>query len=112
MASNKFCLTQDEQLVEDNGEIEEGPIEVISLDQVSREPDPLFHRLEWTTLDLQNENELQELYNLLTNHYVEDNDAMFRLNYSTAFLNWCVCYLKAIRFAGGVKMNFYLLGKH
>jgi glycylpeptide N-tetradecanoyltransferase len=100
MASNKFYLTQDKPRVEDNREVEEGPIEVINPDQVSKEPDPLFHGLEWTTLDLQNENELQELYNLLTNHYVEDDDAMFRLNYSTTFLNWYVCYLKAIRYAG------------
>jgi glycylpeptide N-tetradecanoyltransferase len=107
MASNKFCITQNEPLVEDNGEVEEGPIEVINPDQVLREPDPLFRELEWTTLDLKNENELQELYSLLTNHYVEDNDAMFRLNYPTAFLNWYVFTLKAIRFAGNVKMNFY-----
>jgi glycylpeptide N-tetradecanoyltransferase len=100
MASNKFYLTQDKPRVEDNREVEEGPIEVINPDQVSKEPNPLFHGLEWTTLDLQNENELQELYNLLTNHYVEDDDAMFRLNYSTTFLNWYVCYLKAIRYAG------------
>src|SRR5271167_4864913 len=107
MASNKFCLTQDELRVEDNEEAEEGPIKMINSDQVPKEPDPLFHGLEWTTLDLQNENELQELYNLLTNHYVEDNNSMFRLNYSTDFLNWCVRYLKAIRFARGMKMNFY-----
>ena len=65
MASNKFCLTQDEPRVEDNGEVEERPIDVVNPDQVSKEPDPLFHGLEWTTLDLQNENELQELYNLV-----------------------------------------------
>ena len=37
-----------------------------------------------------NNNQLEEVYELLTNHYVEDEEAMFRFNYSVSFLNWCV----------------------
>ena len=33
---------------------------------------------------------VDELYDLLSNHYVEDDDAMFRFNYSSSFLNWSV----------------------
>jgi glycylpeptide N-tetradecanoyltransferase len=91
MASNKFWPTQPEPQVDDNWQAEEGPIEVMNRDKVPKKPDPLIDGLEWTTLDLENDNELQELYGLLTNHYVEDQDEMFRLNYSTAFLNWYVC---------------------
>lgn len=32
--------------------------------------------------------QLEEVYDLLTGHYVEDGDAMFRFNYSPSFLNW------------------------
>ena len=32
--------------------------------------------------------QLEEVYELLTGHYVEDDEAMFRFNYSVSFLNW------------------------
>ncbi|KAL9124296.1 MAG: hypothetical protein Q9217_006364 [Psora testacea] len=32
--------------------------------------------------------QLEEVYELLTGHYVEDDGAMFRFNYSVSFLNW------------------------
>ena len=32
--------------------------------------------------------QIKEVYELLTHHYVEDMEAMFRFNYSEAFLNW------------------------
>ena len=31
---------------------------------------------------------LKEVYELLMGHYVEDDAAMFRFNYSISFLNW------------------------
>ena len=34
--------------------------------------------------------QLEEVYELLTHHYVEDDDAMFRFNYSVSFLSWSV----------------------
>lgn len=34
--------------------------------------------------------QLSELYDLLTNNYVEDDDEMFRFNYKMEFLRWCV----------------------
>lgn len=33
---------------------------------------------------------MAELYDLLTGHYVEDQEAMFRFNYSPSFLNWAL----------------------
>jgi len=33
---------------------------------------------------------MNEVYNLLTGHYVEDREAMFRFNYSASFLNWAL----------------------
>jgi hypothetical protein len=34
--------------------------------------------------------QLQELYQLLNENYVEDDDNMFRFDYSADFLLWCV----------------------
>jgi glycylpeptide N-tetradecanoyltransferase len=31
---------------------------------------------------------LKEVYDLLNGHYVEDDAAMFRFNYSVSFLRW------------------------
>ncbi len=36
------------------------------------------------------ESELKELYNLLNENYVEDDDNMFRFDYSTEFLKWAL----------------------
>ncbi|CAJ0640381.1 5136_t:CDS:2 [Entrophospora sp. SA101] len=66
-------------------------------DEIRKDPYNLPKEFEWTSLELNNENELKELYNLLTNNYVEDDDAMFRFDYSPEFLKWALMppgYLK------------------
>jgi glycylpeptide N-tetradecanoyltransferase len=45
---------------------------------------------EWCTVNLADENEATEVYNLLTNHYVEDSDGKFRFDYSIDFLRWAL----------------------
>lgn len=88
MASFKFWQTQPVIRFDDKGEVVDGPIKQINIDEVSKTPDQLIEGFEWVTLDLDDEEELRELYELLTNHYVEDGSAMFRFNYSRPFLNW------------------------
>ncbi|XP_071957091.1 glycylpeptide N-tetradecanoyltransferase 1-like isoform X2 [Antedon mediterranea] len=44
----------------------------------------------WDTLDIKNPAQLDELYNLLSNNYVEDDDNMFRFDYSKDFLLWAL----------------------
>jgi glycylpeptide N-tetradecanoyltransferase len=44
----------------------------------------------WSDLDLTNDEQADELYNLLTQNYVEDDDAMFRFDYSVKFLRWAL----------------------
>lgn len=89
MASYKFWQTQPVPRFDDKEEsITEGPIKRIDPAKVSKEPDALVEGFEWSTLDLTNQEELHELYDLLTNHYVEDDNAMFRFNYSRSFLHW------------------------
>jgi glycylpeptide N-tetradecanoyltransferase len=92
MASYKFWATQPVPRFDEDkaAPTPDGPIKVIKPEEVSKEPDALIEGFEWVTLDLTDETELVELYELLTNHYVEDDNAMFRFNYSRGFLNWFV----------------------
>lgn len=92
MASYKFWQTQPVPHFDDK-ESAGGPIKRIDPEKVPKEPDQLLEGFEWATLDLTNETELHELWDLLTNHYVEDDNAMFRFRYSQAFLHWCVVWL-------------------
>jgi len=88
MASYKFWQTQPVPSFEDKGKVMEGPIKIIDLERVPKEPSPLVEGFEWVTMDLTDDKELVEVYDLLSHHYVEDDEAMFRFNYSHAFLNW------------------------
>jgi len=91
MSSYKFWATQPvAKFGEDVKEMEEGPIRIIDLDRVSKEPPPMVEGFEWVTMDLTNDEEIKEVYELLNGHYVEDNEAMFRFNYSKDFLKWYV----------------------
>lgn len=90
MASYKFWQTQPVPAFNDaaNKQIEQGPIKIIDPEKVSQTPGALIDGFEWCTLDLTNAEELKELYELLNNHYVEDDNAMFRFSYSESFLHW------------------------
>ncbi|KAM5472846.1 glycylpeptide N-tetradecanoyltransferase [Microsporum audouinii] len=90
MASYKFWQTQPVIRFDDKGEIVDGPIKEIDIEAVSKTPGPLIDGFEWVTLDLNDDRETQELYELLTDHYVEDESEMFRFNYSKDFLNWAL----------------------
>jgi hypothetical protein len=45
---------------------------------------------EWTTCDVNDQAQLKEIYELLSLHYVEDEDEMFRFAYSKEFLHWAL----------------------
>jgi glycylpeptide N-tetradecanoyltransferase len=45
---------------------------------------------EWTELDITKEDELEQVYDLLHKNYVEDDDCMFRFDYSHEFLKWAL----------------------
>lgn len=67
----------------------EGPIEPNRpRDEIRQEPYPLPKDFEWAIVDVQDPAQLKELYELLSLNYVEDDDAMFRFDYSAEFLNW------------------------
>ncbi|KAK8165021.1 acyl-CoA N-acyltransferase [Phyllosticta citrichinensis] len=91
MSSYKFWQTQPVPSFEEKGKLaEDGPIKMIDVDKVSKEPAPMVEGFEWVTMNLQDATELQEVYELLSHHYVEDGEAMFRFNYSASFLNWAL----------------------
>ncbi len=92
MASHKFWQTQPVPRFDEKADDHkaDGPITIVDLDQVAKEPEPLLEGFEWCELDLNKEEELKEVYELLTYHYVEDGNAMFRFKYSKSFFNWAL----------------------
>lgn len=88
MGSYKFWQTQPVPKFGEASEIEEGPFKIIDPANVPKEPSPMVGGYEWVTMDLTREEELKEVHELLYGHYVEDDGAMFRFNYSIAFLKW------------------------
>jgi glycylpeptide N-tetradecanoyltransferase len=68
-----------------------GPIELNKpVSEIKPTPFSLPAGFKWDDLDLNIENQLMELYTLLNENYVEDDDNMFRFDYSPNFLNWCL----------------------
>lgn len=62
----------------------------IPIDEVRSEPYTLPQEFVWDTLDISDEKVLKELYTLLNENYVEDDDNMFRFDYSSEFLLWAL----------------------
>ncbi|OCL03941.1 glycylpeptide N-tetradecanoyltransferas-like protein [Glonium stellatum] len=88
MASHTFWRTQPVPSFDEARPVEDGPIKMIDVDKVEKEPSQMYPGFEWVTMDLDDENQLEEVYELLSNHYVEDDEAMFRFKYSSSFINW------------------------
>lgn len=69
----------------------EGPIDGTKTPaDVPDKPFPLLGDFEWSTIDVENLDDLDEVYTLLYEHYVEDQDATFRFKYSHEFFKWAL----------------------
>lgn len=69
----------------------EGPIDQTKTpDDIPDTPLPLLNEFEWSTVDLEKTDQLDEVYKLLYENYVEDQDATFRFKYSHEFFNWAL----------------------
>jgi glycylpeptide N-tetradecanoyltransferase len=95
MANYKFWATQpvprfDDKPAADKKTVTEGPIKQVDIEQVSKKPSPLVEGFEWSEVDLLEDAQLHEVQDLLCNHYVEDDEAMFRFNYLDETLNWAL----------------------
>lgn len=70
---------------------QEGPIDPLkTVDQVDKEPSKLPGDFEWATVDIADKQQLQELYDLLYGHYIEDDDESLRFQYHPQFLEWAL----------------------
>lgn len=67
-----------------------GPIEVKTVADVSTTPYTLPKSYEWSTCNMNDPAVVDEVYDLLCENYVEDDDNMFRFDYSRAFLRWAL----------------------
>ncbi|KAH7313512.1 acyl-CoA N-acyltransferase [Stachybotrys elegans] len=90
MGSYKFWQTQPVPKFGEESIDEEGPLKIQTIEEVPKEPSPLVAGFEWVTMDLTSDEEIKEVYELLNGHYVEDDEAMFRFNYSPAILRWAM----------------------
>lgn len=69
----------------------DGPIDPVkTIAEIKQDPYPLPEGFVWDTLELENADILKELYTLLNENYVEDDDAMFRFDYQPEFLRWAL----------------------
>lgn len=59
-------------------------------EEIRAEPYTLPDGFQWDTLNLNEPLVLKELYTLLNENYVEDDDCMFRFDYQTEFLKWAL----------------------
>lgn len=59
-----------------------------SVEDIRKEPFILPESFVWSDVDIHNPEELTELYKLLAENYVEDDENMFRFYYSPLFLRW------------------------
>lgn len=65
-------------------------IETKTVDQIRKNPLNLPEGFVWDSLDINDDSVLKELYLLLNENYVEDDDSMFRFDYSPSFLRWAL----------------------
>ncbi|KAF2074237.1 hypothetical protein CYY_004447 [Polysphondylium violaceum] len=87
--THAFWDTQPVPKIADEVE-QSGPIEFKTLDDVRKDPLGLPGLFEWVEIDVNSQTELQDLYTLLNENYVEDDDNMFRFDYSPSFLKWAL----------------------
>lgn len=90
MEDYKFWKTQPVPKFDDKVDTE-GPIDRVKKPlEIPAEPLPLLSDFEWSTIDVDSTSELDEVYELLYEHYVEDHDATFRFKYSHEFFRWAL----------------------
>ena len=71
--------------------VEEGPIQQQQdVKEVRQNEYGLPGGYEWCDCDISNAESVQEVYTLLSENYVEDDDNVFRFNYSAQFLSWAL----------------------
>lgn len=81
-------VTQYEEVAGSN---EDGPIDAPkTVEDVKKDPYNLPANFQWCECDMRDPATVKEVYELLAQNYVEDDDNMFRFDYSPAFLSWAL----------------------
>jgi glycylpeptide N-tetradecanoyltransferase len=88
---HKFWSTQPvPKRCPESGEILPGPLEAKSVGDIQKEPLSIASTFEWWMPDITSDCDLQSVHELLRDNYVEDDDSIFRFNYSVEFLRWAL----------------------
>jgi len=85
---HEFWDTQPVPKIKQKDSFESGPYEVKEVKDISKQPQKLPEGFEWACLNLKDKAQLQELYELLNNNYVEDKEHTFRLDYRPELIEW------------------------
>lgn len=88
-AAHKFWDTQPVPRL-DATVTETGPLEKKTIAEVRQEPYNMPAGFEWSVVDITDTKQEDEVYHLLNENYVEDDDNMFRFDYSRNFLKWAL----------------------
>uniref|UniRef100_A0A1B0DCP4 glycylpeptide N-tetradecanoyltransferase n=1 Tax=Phlebotomus papatasi TaxID=29031 RepID=A0A1B0DCP4_PHLPP len=88
--SFKFWSTQPVPKLDETISTNEPIDEARDVEAIRQEPYSLPDGFKWDTLEIDQAGVLQELYTLLNENYVEDEDAMFRFDYQPEFLKWAL----------------------
>jgi len=91
VGTHKFWKTQPVPQLGEGTPQEDGAIEPSQPpEEVRQDPYSLPGDFEWSTLDISKSTEAREVYELLSQNYVEDPQASFRFQYSAEFLKWAL----------------------
>lgn len=88
--SYKFWSTQPVPKLDEKIKANESIEPNKDVSEIRAEPYALPDGFKWDTLNLNEPLVLTELYTLLNENYVEDDDAMFRFDYQPEFLKWAL----------------------
>lgn len=88
--SYKFWSTQPVPKLDEKIQANESIEPDKDISEIRAEPYALPDGFKWDTLNLNEPLVLTELYTLLNENYVEDDDAMFRFDYQPEFLKWAL----------------------
>ena len=74
----------------DESKLDQPIDEVKTVADVKPEPYTLPDGFRWVDVNVMDRSQAEEVYQLLTQNYVEDDDNMFRFDYSIEFLQWAL----------------------
>lgn len=91
MSAHHFWDTQPVIQTEGEKPLVAGPIaEQKTVEDVLQDPYPLATTFEWWSPDYSNPDDVEAVYELLRDNYVEDKENIFRFKYSKEFLHWAL----------------------